>query len=318
MDVKSAALRAFRRRRPAEQVHPFRGTARITETRLQLPDGRHVGLGRAGPESTEPLLYLHGILGSRLEAFIGGEPRHGVIGLDRPGYGLSDAMPEPSLSRFGEDVLAVMDALGIERCCLMGVSAGAPYALAAACRLGSRVSELFLVSGVAHAGLVRTARLPMRLLVDFAEQPVLREKVVPGLRELLSRPLVANGWLRMTLTAERELLPSTAAMQLLARRMARSWVAGNARGPEGVLADLRLLTTPWDIDHAALACPARVVHGLEDGVVATSHARWYARHLPRARLKLLPRFRHVSTVLFTGPKVTAMARWHERRHQGGG
>ncbi|MEZ5864653.1 MAG: alpha/beta hydrolase [Geminicoccaceae bacterium] len=313
MDVKSMALRALRPKRPADRVYPFRGTAQVTETRLRLPDGRHVGVARAGPPSAEPVVYLHGILGSRLEAFVGGEPRHGVIGIDRPGYGLSDPLTRPSLAAYGRDVEAVLDALGIERCCLFGVSAGAPYTLAAAVRLGSRVRELFLVAGVAHAGLVRTAGLPMRLLVDFAEQPVLREKVVPNLRELISRPLVANGWLRMTLTAERELLPSTAVMQFLARRLARSMVAGNAHGPEGVQTDLRLLTTPWDIDHRALACPVRIVHGLSDGVVAPNHGRWYARHLPGARLKLLPRYRHVSTILFTGPKVVAMTRCLERR-----
>ncbi len=315
MDVRGAALKAFGRGPPAERVFPFRGTALVSEARLRLPDGRHVGVGRAGPPSAEPVLYMHGILGSRLEAFIAGEPVHDVIALDRPGYGLSDPLPRPSLARYGEDVAAALDALRIERCCIMGVSAGAPYALAAALRLGSRVRELCLVGGVAHADLVRAAGLPMRLLVDFAEHPVLREKVVPGLRELLSRPLVANGWLRMTLTAERALLPSTAAMQLLARRMARSWVTGNAHGPEGVLTDLRLLTTPWDLDPATLACPARIVHGLKDGVVAPEHGHWYAGHLPRARLKLLPRFRHVSTILFTGPKVTAMARCHERRRR---
>lgn len=312
------ALRALRPKRPADQIYPIRGTAQVTESRLRLPDGRHVGVARAGPACAEPIVYLHGILGSRLEAFVGGEPRHGVVALDRPGYGLSDPLPRPSLAQYGHDVEAVLDDLGIERCCLFGVSAGAPYTLAAALRLGPRVRELFLVAGVAHAGLVRTAGMPMRLLVDFAEQPVLREKVVPNLREFLSRPLVANGWLRMTLAAERELLPSTAVMQLLARRLSRSIVTGNERGPEGVQTDLRILTTPWDIDHTALDCPVRIVHGLADGVVAPNHGRWYARHLPGARLKLVPRYRHVSTILFTRPKIVAMARWLERRGRAGG
>lgn len=292
--------------------YPFREPADLHEGRVRLPDGRQMGMARAGPDCREPIVYFHGILGSRLEPFTTGEPRHGVIALERPGYGWSDPMPEPSLERFGRDVEAALDTLGVGRCFVYGVSAGAPYALAAALQLGARVRKLFLVAGVAHSSMVRRAGLPMRLLVDFAELPVLREKVVPGLRDLLSKPLVANGWLRMTLAAEREFLPSPEAGRLLVRRLADNWLAGNARGPAGVQTDLCLLTTPWDIDHTRLSRPVRIVHGTGDPVVPPEHADWYRANLPDARLKWVPRRRHVSTVLFTGPKIVAMARWLER------
>lgn len=301
------------RRRPVDQVFPFRGTARIDETVLRLADGRRVGVARGGPAAARPVLYLHGILGSRLEAFIGGAPRHRVIALDRPGYGLSDALPEPSFTRFARDVEAVLDQLGVERCTIFGGSAGAPYALAAAVGLGRRVDELFLVAGVAHATMVRSAGVPMRWLVDFAENEVLRERVVPGLRELLGRPLLANGWLRMSLATEGEMLPSAAATQLLAKRLSASWVAGSAGGAAGVKTDLRLLTTPWDFDHRHLAAPACIVHGGKDGVVPLDHARWHLRHLPLARLKVLPRHRHVTTILATSHKVIARAARAEQR-----
>lgn len=311
------AQRLFAKRRPADQVFPFRGTARIDETVLRLADGRRVGLARGGPAAVEPVLYIHGILGSRLEAFIGGEPRHRVIAIDRPGYGLSDPLPQPSFSQFGRDVEAVLDQLGIQHCTIFGGSAGSPYALAAAVGLGERVRRLFLVAGVAHATMVRSAGVPMRWLVDFAENAVLRERVVPGLRELLGRPLVANGWLRMSLATEAELLPSAAAAQLLAKRLSASWVAGSAGGAAGVKGDLAMLTTPWDFDHTGLLAPVLVVHGGKDGVVPLDHARWHVRHLPGARLKILPRHRHVTTILATSHKVIAWAARRERRRPAG-
>jgi pimeloyl-ACP methyl ester carboxylesterase len=310
------ARRLFKKRLPADRVFPFRGTALVAESRVRLADGRMVGIARGGPAAHCPVVYMHGILGSRLEAFIGGEPRHHVIAIDRPGYGMSDPLPEQSFSRFALDVEEVLDQLGVERCIVFGGSAGSPYALATAVRLGSRVNELFLVGGVAHARMVRSAGAPMRWLVDFAENEVLRERIVPGLRELLINPLLTNAWLQMSVATEGLVMPSAAATQLLARRLSVSWLAGIKPGDAGVKTDLRLLTTPWDFDHAALACPVRVVHGGNDGVVPLDHARWHVRHLPGARLKILPRHHHVTTILTTAHKVLALAHWQEHRRPG--
>jgi pimeloyl-ACP methyl ester carboxylesterase len=307
------AKRLFKKRLPAERVFPFRGTAAIEESQVTLADGRVVGVARGGPAAVQPVLYMHGILGSRLEAFIGGEPRHHVIAIDRPGYGWSDVLPQASFSRFAEDVEAVLNQLGVERCIVFGGSAGSPYALATAVRLGSRVTELFLVGGVAHAKMVRTAGAPMRWLVDFADNALLRERIVPGLRELLVNPRLANAWLQMSVASEGQAMPSAAATQLLAKRLAESWIAGIKRGDAGVKTDLKLLTTPWDFDHEALACPVRIVHGGNDGVVPLDHARWHVRHLPNARLKILPRHHHVTSILTTAHKVLALAHWLELR-----
>jgi pimeloyl-ACP methyl ester carboxylesterase len=307
------ARRLFKRQRPADQEFPFRGTAEIVESTVRLADGRRVGIARGGPEARQPVIYFHGILGSRLEAFIGGRPRHHVIAIDRPGYGMSDPLPWRSFSRFADDIEAVLDQLGIERCIVFGGSAGAPYALASAVRLGPRVAELFLVGGVAHARMVRSAGVPMRWLVDFAENDVLRERIVPGLRDLLNNPVVTNAWLQMSVAAEGDVMPSAAATQLLAKRLSQSWVAGISAGDAGVKTDLHLLTTPWDIDHQALVCPVRIVHGGNDGVVPLDHARWYVRHLPGARLKILPRHHHVTSILITAHKVLALAHWLEHR-----
>jgi len=312
----TVAERLFKRRPPADRDFPFRGTAEYVSSTVTLPDGRKVGLARTMQPARQPVLYFHGILGSRLEAFVGGATHHEVIAFDRPGYGMSDPLPRPSFAAFAMDVEAVLDRLGIERCVVFGGSAGAPYALAAAVRLGKRVAELFLVGGVAHARIVRTAGVPMRWLVDFAENDVLRERIVPGLQELLKNPVVTKTWLQMSVTAEGQVMPSAAATQLLANRLSESWLEGLSAGDDGVQTDLRLLTNPWDFDHTALRCPVRIVHGGRDGVVPIEHARWYVRHLPGARLKIMPRHHHVTTILVTAHKVMALAHWLEHRAPG--
>jgi pimeloyl-ACP methyl ester carboxylesterase len=310
------AERFFKRRPPPDHVFPFRGTAEYVSRALTLPDGRKIGFARTMEPARQPVLYFHGIIGSRLEAFVGGATRHEVIAFDRPGYGMSDPLPRPSFTAFARDVETVLDRLGIERCIVFGGSAGAPYALAVAVQLGSRVSELFLVGGVAHAKMVRTAGVPMRWLVDFAENEVLRERLVPGLQELLKNPVITRTWLQMSVSSEGQVMPSAAATQLLANRLSESWIAGISGGDEGVQTDLKLLTTPWDFDHTALRCPVRIVHGGRDGVVPLDHARWYVRHLPGARLKIMPRHHHVTTILVTAHKVMALAHWLEHRSAG--
>jgi pimeloyl-ACP methyl ester carboxylesterase len=40
-----------------------------------------------------------------------------------------------------------------------------------------------------------------------------------------------------------------------------------------------------------------VLHGADDPVVPPTHAHWYAAHLPRARLEIIPGELHLSSCL---------------------
>ena len=83
------------------------------------PDGRTVGFATYGPDSGTPVVWCHGGPGSRLEpaglAPFLDELGLRVIGIDRPGYGLSSLRPGRSIADFVPDGLAVVDRLGVER-----------------------------------------------------------------------------------------------------------------------------------------------------------------------------------------------------------
>jgi pimeloyl-ACP methyl ester carboxylesterase len=161
------------------------------EHRLHLADGRAVQVARYGPPGLLPIVYLHGFLGSRMEPLVAGTLRTDVLVPDRPGYGGSDAAHPPSLRRFAQDLGGILDRLGVERFAVLGVSAGAPYAMAVCAELDGRVVRCVLAAGVAgrtaidasggtvtllrrmrrHLATVRrllppTARLALRLGVD--------------------------------------------------------------------------------------------------------------------------------------------------------
>ena len=108
----------------------------MTEGTIAMPDGRTVGFATYGPDDGTPVVWCHGGPGSRLEpaalepflASIGLR----VIGVDRPGYGLSSLRPGRSIADWVPDGLAVVDHLGIDRFLAVGVSTGGAYSLALA------------------------------------------------------------------------------------------------------------------------------------------------------------------------------------------
>lgn len=113
--------------------------------------------GRASP------LYFHGHPGSRLEARFVAEAavRAGVrlIGVDRPGLGLSDYQPRRRVADWPDDVVQLVNQLRLQRVAVLGCSGGAPYALVCANRLADRVTACAIVSGASEVGLLNVGPL---------------------------------------------------------------------------------------------------------------------------------------------------------------
>ena len=103
--------------------------------------------------SGDPVVFLHaGLLDSRqwgreLESFA---PRHRAVAYDVRGYGRSPASAAPY--RMHEDLVGLLDALGIEGAALVGSSMGGQIAIDAALADPGRVTALVLV-GAAVSGM---------------------------------------------------------------------------------------------------------------------------------------------------------------------
>src|SRR5262252_963321 len=120
-------------------------TAVVREGTLRLRDGRQMAYLDLGPPTGLPLLCCHGTPGSRLE-FRSAAPHAAALGTrliapDRPGYGGSD-FRRGSLLDWADDGAALLDALGLPRAAVLGVSGGVEYALALAYRYPGRVRRL--------------------------------------------------------------------------------------------------------------------------------------------------------------------------------
>src|SRR5215510_4581611 len=104
------------------------------EGTITVSGGRAVGFKDYGPEDGTPVLWCHGGPGSRMEpsmaAVEAAAAGFRVVGIDRPGYGLSTPLPGRSIADWVPDGIAVADHLGIDRFITVGVSTGGAYALA--------------------------------------------------------------------------------------------------------------------------------------------------------------------------------------------
>jgi pimeloyl-ACP methyl ester carboxylesterase len=147
---------------------------RAREGTIDLHDGRGLGYREYGEATGTPIVYLHGMPGSRLDPVALDEEYRSLclrlVAIERPGYGLSTARRTWGLLDWPADVAAVADRLALERFAVLGYSAGGKYAAACAYALPARVTGAAIVSGVGppstprfRDGLGRTDRLSMTL-----------------------------------------------------------------------------------------------------------------------------------------------------------
>ena len=98
-------------------------------TTIRLTDGRTLGYTEYGNPAGPVLFYCHGHPGSRLEAQLLAEPatKHGLrlIGIDRPGMGLSQYQRRRRVRDWPHDVVQLADRLGIDSFAVAGFSGGA-------------------------------------------------------------------------------------------------------------------------------------------------------------------------------------------------
>jgi 2-succinyl-6-hydroxy-2,4-cyclohexadiene-1-carboxylate synthase len=128
----------------------------------------HVTRSGTGP----PLVLLHGFTGSTetwapLCASLGA--RFTTIAVDLPGHGRSSTPTDPArfaLSRFADDILSVLDALGVTRAAVLGYSLGGRAALRFALRHPARTAALMLES--ASPGIADPVERAERIASDMA------------------------------------------------------------------------------------------------------------------------------------------------------
>jgi pimeloyl-ACP methyl ester carboxylesterase len=203
-----------------------------------------------------------------------------------PGFGQSDKPALPYSSEFfTRFVLAFLDALGLQRVCIVGNSLGGLVAMRLALSAPARVSALVLIGS---AGLGRAVSMTMRLLS------------LPGMRKLAAHfyttSLGARVWesqLSLMLFARsspsgwRERVHRMALMPGYMEAVAATTASAiNLRGQREILLD----------QLSKLTVPTLVLWGDRDRIVPVRHAQAAVARLVQGRLEVLQDCGHMPQV----------------------
>lgn len=264
--------------------------AAIVERIIEMADGARIGYREGGDPGGQPLLWFHGGLSSSVEVEFLDQAAQAlglrVIGLDRPGIGASSLTEGGPLVDWAAAVADCADRLGIESFSVAGWSAGGPYALACALRLGARVRSATTVAGM-YPVTDRSRRgelglLADRLLIPLAHaRPALAGLALQPFRVLPDRVL----WSVTTASAPpAERRDLAGADRDVITRMLKEAVR---QGPAGVVADYRRFGGDWGFRLAEVKVPVTVLQGSADGMLPPQHASLLAAELADADLRVI-------------------------------
>ncbi|HEY0165264.1 MAG TPA: alpha/beta fold hydrolase [Sphingomicrobium sp.] len=239
--------------------------------RLILASGDAIGVEEAGGGDALPIVFLHGVGSDKsvwapqLEHF--GAARRAVA-FDYPGYGESDPVaPASTRDHFAAAILAAMDALGIDRAHICGLSLGGVIAIAMHQAAPERCASLILADSFAvHPDGQAIYDRSVAASEEMSELAAVRTPVLlaPGASEEL------HGQVRET--------------------MARIDPEAFRIGAKAVwLADQRKRV-------AAIAVPTLVLVGAEDSVTPPELSQELADMIPGSELHMLAGAAHLSNI----------------------
>lgn len=275
-----------------------------TDKHFPLRDGRIAGYAECGDPAGLPVYYCHGLPSSRLEIAL--EPvaaaaeRAGVrlIAADRPGIGESSAKLHRTILDWPLDLADLAAGLGHQRFGVLGVSGGAPYAIATAFRLPERVMACGVVAGIAPLSVSALRR-------DLAPRARRMLRLARWLPWLLDRPLerMAEALARSDGSGLAEYLGDLPEVDRVVvadptwrNALAGAWREALRRGIDGVKQDLMLAARSWGFRLDQVRMPVNLWFGGADRNVPPAMGRYLADHLPLTESRVYPAEGHLSLI----------------------
>ncbi len=261
----------------------------ITLASARAAQGSSVINTRCGPIEVQqagtgiPLLMIHGSGGGHDQGMAWSEPltRHGVrvIAMSRFGYLRTPRPADASPEAQADAHVCLLDALGITKSAVMGVSAGGASALQTALRHPGRVSALVLIVPIAYKpGSVADSARPvsdekdawlLRLLgSDFLYWSALQLARDPLFRHVLATP-------------PEQIHAASAAERARVNALAERVLPVSARAL-GLRDDTRLGKRLGPAALQTVRAPTLVVSARDDGFGTYAAAQYTASHIPGA------------------------------------
>ena len=275
----------------------------MSSNTIRLHDDRTLGFLECGDPEGKPVFYFHGFPGSRLEVQFAdktaSQQKIRMIGIDRPGYGISGYKQKRAILDWPDDVTQLADKLGIDRFSVLGVSGGGPYAAACAYKIPHRLISAGIVCGLgpiyaagAVDGMLWINRLGLRIaaripwLIKIIMQPVaflLRHQAATVVSFLSRKTEAAD---RMELKR-----PDIKAI------MTATFKESMRSGPAAAARDVLLYANPWGFDLQDIRLQVHLWHGEKDAIVPVSMGRFMADTIPNCRAAFYEAEGHFSLLI---------------------
>jgi pimeloyl-ACP methyl ester carboxylesterase len=268
--------------------------------RVALPDGRWAQFWSGGADTGPTVLVCHGTPDTRWVARTG-EAAARATGLrllcvNRPGYGASTPADSTMLS-VADDAVAVLDAWGLSRVAVLGMSVGGAYAAALGSRHPSRVTALGVVAAPA---MTSSATGPLPEAVERARPELAAWAAALALDD--PDDAVAERWLAALPPADAALLSTTFEAEDIAACAREALVCH-----DGYLRDAALLFRDWGFDPAEVRAPTQLWYGAHDDRNPPATGQWWADRIAGARLQVTPTT-HLATLLANWESILSTLR----------
>jgi pimeloyl-ACP methyl ester carboxylesterase len=278
---------------------------------ILLSSGRNLAFAEYGRPNGYPIIYFHGFPMCRLEAmaFDASASRANVrfIAPDRPGIGRSSFVANRTILDHADDVKTLSQHLNLRKFAILGVSGGAPYALACASMLPKKsLCSVGILSGMgtyekSDVGLVP---MPSRVTGWLARNVpralrVVIDVLVAGLRKSVKWDWVQkrvdkfvesakqskNEWERDTLSSPTQ------------EETGGSWTTRASRehllsvlfepfhqGSKGIVQEAALVSQHWGFRLEEIDNTVTIWHGVKDTNAPIEWIRRMAKKIPGATL----------------------------------
>ena len=274
-----------------------------TQLSMTLKDGRQLGFAEYGSPDGKPIFFFHGLPGCRLDAShfhkVALSNHYRLIGIDRPGMGLSTINENRSILSWADDVEEFANHLALQKFAIMGHSGGAPFVAACAYRIPERLDGVAIVAGMgpfeipeATACLNRGQRFinhAIRMLPWMATA-CMKLTVL-----MFKHPKILHAAMKQLPEIDRLSFHSLGSHEEITAILMEPF-KGGVSGPAK---DMQLTVNPWGFSLAniKLNCPVTIWQGGLDRQAPAIHAELYASLIPNAKLTFFKQEGHISLLV---------------------
>jgi pimeloyl-ACP methyl ester carboxylesterase len=259
----------------------------VEDHALELADGRTVAWTVSGDPAGRPVLRVPGTPGSRWTVRSDQRPwlDRGLrmITTERPGFGASSRLPGRGFNEPADDLVAILDHIGVDRLPVYGSSGAAPHILALCARHPDRIAAATILAGAAplidsEAEDLLPINQQARRLALAGDLAGLQALLAPVRDAILIDPLASFRDLMATAPKDDLAILADPGHQ---QSFVRAMRAALAQGVEGWADESLANFARWDdVDLEAVTTSVRWRHAARDRNAPESAARRIVDALP--------------------------------------